>query len=77
MHVLPIGRGSSKKRGTGPGASSWCEHEDPILVSPTETGSYYARCLLCLAIGPKRSSSEEARRTLRLWGQAGAAHTTG
>jgi hypothetical protein len=67
MRIIPGGRGSSNKRGIHPGAS-WCEHDAPVLMNPTETGSYYARCLLCLAIGPECPNSEEARRTLKVVG---------
>ena len=43
-----------------------CDHNYPILVTPTEAGSYYyARCLACLTCGPKRLSSRDARRALK------------
>jgi hypothetical protein len=43
-----------------------CDHSYPILVTPTEAGSYYyARCLACLTRGPKRPSSRAARRALK------------
>jgi hypothetical protein len=41
-------------------------HSYPIMVTPTEAGSYYyARCLSCLTSGPKRSSSWVAYRALK------------
>jgi len=61
-------RGSSRERGIKQGASFWCDHDYPMLVTPTEQG-YYARCLVCLAIGPERPSSEEARQALPKMGQ--------
>jgi hypothetical protein len=43
-----------------------CDHGYPILVTPTEAGSYYyARCLACLTSGPKRSSCTAAHRALK------------
>jgi hypothetical protein len=57
-------RESSRGQGINRGASSWCDHDYPILVTSTGTGSYYARCLACLAIGPERPCSEAARQTL-------------
>lgn len=64
MYVIPGGRRESlEERGINPGAS-WCEHDFPILVSPTESGSYHARCLVCLEIGPERTSTEAARQAL-------------
>jgi hypothetical protein len=51
------------RRGINPGAS-WCKHDNPILVTSTETGTYYARCLVCLKIGPQRPSSEAARQAI-------------
>ena len=45
--------------------ASWCDHDYPILVTPTEIGSYYARCVACLTVGPERSSSEAARQALQ------------
>jgi hypothetical protein len=60
-------------RGINPRASSyWCEHDNPIMVNATETGSYYARCLVCLAIGPVCAGPEEAaRQALVLLGARG------
>jgi hypothetical protein len=64
MDVIPRERrGSLKERGIKPGAS-WCEHNYPILVSPTETDSYHARCLACLEVGPECTSAEAARQAL-------------
>jgi hypothetical protein len=63
MYVIPGERESLTERGINPGAS-WCEHDYPILVSPTEIGSYYARCVVCLEVGPERTSSETARQAL-------------
>jgi hypothetical protein len=45
-----------------------CDHNYPILVTPTETGRYYARCLACLTAGPERPSSEAARNALQIPG---------
>ena len=43
-----------------------CDHSYPIVVTPTEAGSYYyATCLACLTSGPKRSSSFAARQALK------------
>jgi hypothetical protein len=42
-----------------------CDHSYPILLTPTEAGSYYATCLACLASGPKRSSSRAAHQALK------------
>ena len=43
-----------------------CDHSYPIVVTPTEAGSYYyARCLGCLTRGPKRSSSWASYRALK------------
>jgi len=67
MKVIPSRGESSKKRGMNPGAS-WCEHDVPMLTTPIETGSYYARCLSCLVIGPEGASSEAARQALRVLG---------
>jgi hypothetical protein len=60
---------------TEPWANVWgerygnlrCTHEYPILVSNTE-GGYYARCLRCLTIGPKRPRKEAARWALLVMG---------
>jgi len=48
-------------------SGSRCDHSYyPIMVTPTEAGSYYyARCLSCLTSGPKRSSSWVAYRALK------------
>jgi hypothetical protein len=56
-------RESSRGRGINPGAS-WCDHNKPIMVNATQTGSYYARCLGCLQVGPERPSSNAARQAL-------------
>jgi hypothetical protein len=43
-----------------------CDHSYPIVVTPTEAGSYYyASCLACRTSGPKRSSSRAAHQALR------------
>ena len=43
-----------------------CDHSYPIVVTPTEAGSYYyASCLACRTSGPKRSSSRAAHRALK------------
>jgi hypothetical protein len=64
MYVLPSRRRESlKERGINPDAS-WCKHDYPILVSPTETGGYHARCLVCLEVGPEHPTSEAARQAL-------------
>jgi hypothetical protein len=43
-----------------------CDHSYPIVVIPTEAGSYYyASCLACLTRGPKRSSSGAAYQALK------------
>jgi hypothetical protein len=43
-----------------------CDHSYPIVVTPTEAGSYYyASCLACRTRGPKRSSSGAAHRALK------------
>jgi hypothetical protein len=43
-----------------------CDHSYPIVVTPTEAGSYYyASCLACRTRGPKRSSSRAAYRALK------------
>jgi hypothetical protein len=67
MHAMPPRRESPKRRGINPGAY-WCEHNKPMLVTRSERGSYYARCLACLEIGPERTSSEAARQALLLLG---------
>lgn len=46
------------------------EHDQPLLMNATDTGSYYARCLACLAIGPERASSEAARQALLVIGRS-------
>ena len=39
-----------------------CDHSYPIVVTPTEAGSYYyASCLAWLTRGPKRSSTAGLR----------------
>ena len=63
MYVIPGSRDSLTERGINPGGS-WCEHNYPILVSPTGTGGYHARCLVCLEIGPEGTSPEGARQAL-------------
>ena len=46
---------------------SRCDHGSyPALVARTKTGSYYATCLACLTMGPKRSSKIQARQALTL-----------
>jgi hypothetical protein len=57
-----IGETSKLQRGLTPG-NPRCEHDAPIVVTPTETG-YYARCLRCQELGPERPNSEAARRAL-------------
>ncbi len=48
-----------------------CDHSYPIVVTPTEAGSYYyASCLACRTSGPKRSSSRAAHRALKEGGGA-------
>ena len=42
-----------------------CDHSYPILLTPTEAGSYYAMCLACLASGPRRSSCSAAHQALK------------
>ena len=43
-----------------------CDHSYPIVVIPSEAGSYYyASCLACLTRGPKRPSSRAAHRALK------------
>jgi hypothetical protein len=42
-----------------------CDHSYPIVVTPTEAGSYYATCLACLTSGPKRPSSRASYRALK------------
>jgi hypothetical protein len=42
-----------------------CDHSYPIVVTPTEAGSYYATCLACLTNGPKRPSSRASYRALK------------
>ena len=51
--------GGGRKRLEGQG----CTHAYPILVTETDKG-HYARCLGCLQVGPKRPTSEAARRAL-------------
>jgi hypothetical protein len=47
-----------------------CEHLYPTtVIKVVDTGSYYARCLACLEIGPARPSPETARGALVLLGQ--------
>ena len=58
-------RGQGKKLG-----AFGCDHDYPVLVTNTESGRYYARCLACLAIGPECRSSKAARRALRALGRA-------
>ena len=60
-------RETLRRRGINPRAS-WCKHDNPILVSSTETGSYYARCLVCLETGPQRLDSEAARQAILVLG---------
>jgi len=48
------------------GGEERCDHNGyPIVVTPSETGYYYASCLACLTRGPKRSSSRAAHRALK------------
>ena len=43
-----------------------CDHSYPIVVTPSEAGSYYyASCLACRTSGPKRSSSRAAYQALK------------
>jgi hypothetical protein len=66
--MLSTTRESSRGRGINP-AASWCDHKKPtIMVNPTETGSYYARCLGCLQIGPERPTSEATLKALQVLG---------
>jgi hypothetical protein len=62
----------SRGRGIKPDASYWCDyecdHDYPLLVTPTETGGYYARCLVCLTIGLQRTDSYAARKALVVLG---------
>jgi hypothetical protein len=51
-----------------------CEHDYPMLVVETKTG-YYARCIGCLSVGPKRLSGEAARKALRVLGVRDATAT--
>jgi hypothetical protein len=46
---------------------SRCDHSRyPIVVTPTEAGSYYyATCLACRTNGPKRPSSRAAHQALK------------
>jgi hypothetical protein len=61
-------REPSRGRGINPRAS-WCDHKKPpLIVNPTETGSYYARCIGCLQIGPERPTSEAALQALQVLG---------
>jgi hypothetical protein len=53
-----------RERGVNPGSAAWCEHDKPILVNNTQSGSYYGRCLGCLAIGPESKDTDAARRAL-------------
>ncbi len=49
-----------------PVSESRCNHNYPIMVTPTEAGSYYyATCLACRASGPTRSSSRAAHQALK------------
>jgi hypothetical protein len=70
VSAIPSRRESLRKRGIHPGAS-WCEHVSAMLVTPTEMGKCYARCLLCLEIGPERTGSEAARQALQMLGAKG------
>ena len=65
--MLSRTRESSRERGIHPG-SSWCDHKNPMMVNATQKGSYYARCLACLQIGPERPSSMAARQALQVLG---------
>ena len=43
-----------------------CNHNYPIMVTPTEAGSYYyATCLGCHTSGPERSSCRAAHQALK------------
>jgi hypothetical protein len=46
-------------------SGSRCDHSYPIVVTPTEAGSYYATCLACRTSGPTRSSSFAAHQALK------------
>ena len=46
----------------------WCTHEYPMLVSDTEAGCCYARCLRCLSTGPECPNEKDARRALLVLG---------
>ena len=53
-------------RGRGqPVSEGRCDHGYPILLTPTEAGSYYATCLACLTSGPVRSSCRAAHQALK------------
>jgi hypothetical protein len=39
------------------------------MVNATQTGSYYARCLGCLQVGPERPTSEAALQALQELGE--------
>lgn len=56
-------REASTRRGVRPEETSQCEHEDSILVIPTQTG-YCARCLIYQGVRPERQSFKEARIAL-------------
>jgi hypothetical protein len=43
-----------------------CDHSYPIMITPTEAGSYYASCLACRTRGPKRSGSWASYRALKI-----------
>src|SRR5919199_4064003 len=48
------------------GSEERCDHNGyPIVVTPTETGYYYASYLACRTRGPKRSNSRAAHRALK------------
>jgi hypothetical protein len=72
LNLLRTGSGSYPRyvgmdmRGRGlPVSEGRCDHAYPVLVTPTEDGSFYATCLACLTSGPPRSSSRAAHRALK------------
>ena len=72
LNLLRTGSGSylhyvgMDMRGRGlPVSEGRCDHGYPVLVTPTEDGSFYATCLACLTSGPPRSSSRAAHGALK------------
>jgi hypothetical protein len=56
--------------GRRPMTGRQCEHLYPTsVINVVDTGSYYARCLACLEVGPERPSPEAARGALVVLGQ--------